>query len=180
VRSASETGIEALSNYGRDVDPKSGRGGTIALLIVLALFVGGAMLYLFVPSVHSRVSGFVSRVRGIDARAALEASMKPRAIIIPSYRPEVNKNLVTARGALDNISDEPLENLSIEVSLQRGDDGPPDVRMVPVTPSPLPPGQRGSFEFEYDGKRATGFAGYKITRLFSNGNEIKFRTPGQK
>jgi hypothetical protein len=106
--------------------------------------------------------------------------MKTRAQIIPSSRPEVNKNMVTAKGAVDNISDGPLENLTIEVTLQRGGDAPPETRAIAVTPSPLPPGARGFFEFEYDGKRDTGFAGYTITRLLSNGAPVRFRQPGQK
>jgi hypothetical protein len=179
VRNSSDVGIGALSNYGKDIGPKGGRGGTIALLVVVALLGGAVLLYLFVPSVHSRVGSFVGQVRGTDAQAAREAAMKPKVQIIPSFRPDVNKNLVTARGAVDNISDEPLENLSIEVSLQRGADSPAEIRTVPVVPNPLPPGQRGTFEFEYDGKRDTGFTGYKITRVFSNGTEIKFRAPGK-
>lgn len=180
VRNSSDVGIEALSNYGKDVGPKGGRGGTIALLMVVGLLGGAVLLYLFVPSVHSRVGSFVGQVRGTDAQAAREAAMKPKVQIIPSFRPEVNKNLVTARGAVDNISDEPLENLSIEVSLQPGGDLPPEIRTVSVVPNPLPPSQRGTFEFEYDGKRDTGFSGYKITRVFSNGTEVRFRMPGQK
>ena len=180
VRPASEAGIEALSNYGRDVGPKGGRAGTIALMVVVVLLGGGVLLYLFVPSVHARVGAFVAHLRGTDTQAAREAAMKQRAQVIPSFRPEVNKNMVTARGAVDNISDEPLENLVIEVSLQRGGDSPPDIRTVSVTPNPLLPAQRGTFEFEYDGKRDTGFTGYKITRLLSNGTEVRFRMPGQK
>ncbi len=180
ARPTSDAGIGALSNYGKDVGPKGGRGGTITLLIVVVLLGGAVGLYFFVPSVHSRVTTYVAHLRGTDTQAALEASMKQRAQIIPSYRPEVNKNLVTARGAVDNISDEPLENLSIEVSLLRGGDTPPEIRSVAVVPNPLPPGQRGTFEFEYDGKRDTGFTGYKITKLFSNGTEVRFRMPGQK
>jgi hypothetical protein len=180
VRPANETGIGALTNYGKDVDQKPGRAGTIALLVVVVLIGASLLLYLFVPSVHSRVGAFVAHMRGTDTRAAIEAAMKPKAQIIPSYRPEVNKNMVTARGAVDNISDEPLENLSVEVSLQRGADAAPEIRAVSVTPNPLLPGQRGTFEFEYDGKRDTGFTGYKITRLVSNGTEVKFRAPGQK
>lgn len=175
VRPVSETGIGALSNYGKDTDKTSGHAGTIALLIVLTLLGGAVAVYFFVPSIHARVNTFVARVRGVDARAALEA--KTRAQVIPSYRPEVNKNMVTARGAVDNISDEPLEDLLIEVSLQRGGDAPPEIRQIPVNPNPLPPNQRGSFQFEYDGKRDTGFTGYKITRLLSNGTEVKFRAP---
>jgi hypothetical protein len=176
VRPASDVGIGALTNYGQDVDHNGGRGGTIALIVVVLLFGGALLLYLLVPSVHSRAGAFVAHLRGTD----IPAAQAPKAQIIPSTRPEWNKNMVKARGAVDNISDAPLENLSVEVALQRGGDAPPEIRTVSVTPSPLPPGQRGTFEFEYDGKRDTGFAGYKITRLLSNGSEIKFRAPNQK
>lgn len=175
VRPADEAGIGALTNYGKDVGPKGGRAGTISLLVVIALLGGAVGLYFFVPSVHSRVGAFAARLRGLSIESNA-ASNKPAAQVIPSYRPEVNKNMVTARGAVDNISDQPLENLSIEVSLQRGDGGSM-TRTIPVTPTPVPPGGRGFFEFEYDGKRDTGFASYTITKLLSNGAEVKFRTP---
>ncbi len=178
VRSADETGIGALTNYGKDLGPKGGRAGTIALLIVVALLSGAAGLYFFVPSVHSQVSDFIARLRGTQTQD--RDALKPKAQIMPSSRPEVNKNMVTARGAVDNISDETLAILEVEVSLQRGGDAPPEIRRIPVIPDPLPPGERGTFEFEYDGKRDTGFAGYTITRLFTNGTEVRFRTPAQK
>lgn len=179
VRPDDETGIGALTHYGEDLGPKGGRAGTIVLLIVVALLCGAAGLYFFVPSVHSQVSAFVARLRGTETQD--RDAIKTKAQIIPSSRPEVNKNMVTARGAVDNISDEPLEKLEVEVSLKRGDDAPPEIRRIPVTPDLLPPRERGTFEFDYDGKRDTGFAGYTITRLFSNGTiEIRFRTPAQK
>jgi len=174
ARPDEETGIGALTNYGKDLGPKGGHAGTVVLLLVLALLGGGVAAYVFVPSVHSRTNALVARIRGVDAKS-IEAASGPRAQIIPSFRPEVNKNMVIARGAVDNISDGPLENLEVEVALQRGDDT--EVRRIAVTPSPLPPNERGNFEFEYDGKRDSGFAGYKITRLFSNGNEVKFKSP---
>ena len=178
VRPADEMGIGALTNYGKDLGPKGGRAGTIALLLVVVLLAGAAGLYFFVPSVHSRVGAFVGHLRGIDTQAALEAAKKPRAQIIPSLRLDPNKNMVTARGAVDNISDEPLENLSVEVLLKPGGESPPETRTIPVTPNPLPARERGTFEFEYDGKRDTGYAGYTITRLLSNGTEVRFRAPG--
>jgi hypothetical protein len=179
VQPDEDVGIGALTNYGKDVGPKGGRAGTIVLLIVVVLLGSAVGLYFFVPSVHSRVVAMVARLRGNPTQAELDA-MKTRAQIIPSSRPEVNKNMVTAKGAVDNISDEPLENLTIEVTLQRGGDAPPETRAIPVTPNPLPPRERGFFEFEYDGKRDTGFAGYTITRLLSNGTPVRFRQPGQK
>jgi hypothetical protein len=175
ARAESETGIGALTNYGKDLSPKAGFGGTIALLIVVILLGGSLLLYLFVPSVHSRVGAFVGRVRGTDP----QASTKSKVQVFPAFRQEVNKNIVTAKGAIDNISDEPLENLEVEVSLQRGADTPPEIRRIAVAPNPLPPNARGTFEFDYDGKRDTGFVSGKITRVFSNGSEIKFRAPNQ-
>jgi flagellar basal body-associated protein FliL len=178
ARPADEAGIGALTNYGKDLGPKGGRAGKIILLIVVLLMAGAAGMYAFVPSVHSRVGSFIGRLRGTQSQD--RDAIKPKAQIMPSSRPEVNKNMVTARGAVDNISDEPLEKLEVEVSLQRGDDAPPEIRRIPVTPDSVAPGERGTFEFEYDGKRGSGFAGYSITRLFANGAEVRFRTPAQK
>jgi len=49
VQPAGEAGIGALANYGKDVDHKGGRGGTIALFVVVLLFGGALLLYLLVP-----------------------------------------------------------------------------------------------------------------------------------
>lgn len=168
VRTESDTGIGALTNYGKDLSPKAGRGGTIALIVVIALLGGAVLLYLFVPSVHSRVSSYIGRARGTDS----QASTKAKAQIFPSFRQEGSK----AKGAIDNISDEPLENLEVEISLQHGSDATPEVRRGAVAPNPLPPNTRGTFEFEYDGKKDTNG---KILRLLRNGSEIKFRAPNQ-
>lgn len=166
ARTDSDTGIGALTNYGKDLSPKAGWGGTIALIIVVALFGGAVLLYLFVPSVHSRVSSYIGRARGTDS----QASTKPKAQIFPSFRQEGTK----AKGAIDNISDEPLENLEVEISVQH--DASPEIRRGAVAPNPLPPNTRGTFEFDYDAKKDTNG---KILRLLSNGNEIKFRAPNQ-
>jgi hypothetical protein len=115
-------------------------------------------------------------MRGDDTQEAIRAAMKTKVQVI-ILQTQVNKNIVTARYAVDNISDEPIENLSVEVQLQRRADAPPEIRTVSVTPNLLPPGQRGTFEFEYDGKRDSGFTGYKVNRMFSNDTEVKFRTP---
>lgn len=166
VRTDRDTGIGALTNYGKDLSPKAGWGGTIALIVVIAVLGGAVLLYLFVPSVHSRVSSYIGRTRGTDS----QASMKAKAQIFPSFRQEGAK----AKGAIDNISDEPLENLEVEISVQH--DASPEVRRGAVAPNPLPPNTRGTFEFDYDAKKDTNG---KILRLLSNGNEIKFRAPNQ-
>ena len=119
----------------------------------------------------------VARARGIDPNPP-PAVDQPKARVFPA-RNDANKNIVKARGAVDNISEETLSNLSVEVSLERGNGAPPEARKVAVNPAQLAPKQRGVFEFEYDGNRATGFSGYRIVRLVSGEGEIKFTTPGR-
>ena len=177
VKPRDEIGIGALSNYGKDVDGGGGHGGTIALATVILLLGGGIATYLFVPSVNSRVNAMVGRARGIDPNPP-QAIEQPKARVFPA-RNEANKNMVKARGAVDNISEETLGGLSVEVSLERGNGAPPELRKVAVTPAQIGPKQRGVFEFEYDGNRATGFTGYRIVRLLSGEGEIRFTTPGR-
>ncbi|MFY9610116.1 MAG: hypothetical protein WAU45_16065 [Blastocatellia bacterium] len=177
VKPRDEMGIGSLSNYGRDVEGGGGHGGTITLASVILLLGGVIASYLFVPSVHSWVNAMVERARGINPNLPV-AMEQPKARVFAA-RNEANKNIVKARGAVDNISEGILNNLEVEVSLERGDGTSPEPRRVPVKPLQLAPGERGVFEFEYDGNRATGFGGYRIVRLLSGGNEIKFATPGR-
>lgn len=177
VKPRDELGIGALSNYGRDVEGGGGHGGTITLATVILLLGGGIAVYLFVPSVNSRVNAVVQRARGIDPNPPAAVEL-PKARVFAA-RNEANKNMVKARGAVDNISEESLHDLKLEVSLERGNDVPGELRTVPIKPSQLAPKERGTFEFEYDGNRATGFGGYRIVRLLSGETEIKFVTPGR-
>jgi hypothetical protein len=92
---------------------------------------------------------------------------------------QADKNIAKAAGSIENITNppEPLENLEVEVTLVRAGDETEN-RRVPVTPSVLESGQRGQYEFEYDGDRTTGFAkGYKIVKLWSGDREIRFTSP---
>jgi flagellar basal body-associated protein FliL len=169
--------IGALSNYGRDIEGGGGHGGTIALAVVILLLGAAIAAYMFVPAVNSRMNAMAARARGIDPNPP-QAVEQPKARIFPA-RNEANKNIVKARGAVDNISEETLNNLSVEVSLEGANGAPPELRKVPVNPAQLAPKQRGVFEFQYDGNRATGFGGYRIVRLLSGEEEVKFTTPRQ-
>ena len=177
VKPRDEIGIGALSNYGRDLEGGGGHGGTITLVVVILLLGGGIATYLFVPSVNSWVNATVQRARGVNPNppAAIE---QPKARVFAA-RNEANKNMVKARGAVDNISEETLSDLKVEVSLERGNGAEGELRRFPIKPSQLAPKERGTFEFEYDGNRATGFGGYRIVRLLSGESEIKFATPGR-
>ena len=178
VRSKDEIGIGELTRYGKPLVKDGGRGGTIALAIVILIIGGALAAYLFVPSVKSQVNAWVARARGVDPNRS-SLSGDPKAMIFASRVPETNKNMVKAKGSVDNISKETLEGLAIEVRLERANNQSPEIRTIPINPEQLEPNGHGVYEFEYDGNRETGFARYTITRLLSNGNELRYTSPNQ-
>ncbi|MFL6215603.1 MAG: hypothetical protein ACJ74J_17105 [Blastocatellia bacterium] len=173
VKSREEIGIGSLTGYGR-VDKEGGRGGLIVLAIALLLFGGAALAYFFVPSVHERVNTWTARARGLEPTDPLLA--KPMAMIFPSRTPETDKNTVHAKGAVQNISSVSLENLSLEVQLNKSN-GETEMLNIPVTPAQLAPNDQGAYAFDYEAK---GVLSYTIKRLFINGKESRFTAPGQK
>jgi hypothetical protein len=173
VKSREEIGIGSLTGYGR-VDKEGGRGGLIALAVALILFGGAALAYFLVPSVHDRVNAWVARSRGLDSNEA--NSSQPKVMIFPSRTPETDKNTVHAKGAVQNISNDTLENLALEVQLNKSG-GETETVSVPVTPAQLAPNDQGAYAFDYDGKSVIS---YTIKHLTSNGKEMRFTAPGQK
>ena len=174
----SDVGIGALSNYGKETGPEGGRGGLIALSLTILIVGGGALAYIYQPTVHARVDSLVSRMRRDPPP---EPPAPPTRALISFGSSESVKNVVKAKGAISNTSTEALDNLSIEIHLERIPKDPdPGTRTIPVTPNRLEPGQQGRYEFEYDGSRATGYpVGYRVSKLLSNGEEVRFTMPGQ-
>lgn len=180
VKPRDEIGIGGLSNYGKPPVKEGGKGGTIALVLVLLIIGGSAAAYRFSPTVHAKVNAWVARARGLDPNET-PLSPEPKVRIFPSRTPATNKNIVTASGAVENISKETFDNLSLEIALERGNGGAPEIRTVPITPAQLEPNGRGTYAFEYDGNKETGFGGgYTIKRLLSNGIAVRFTAPEQK
>ena len=169
VKSQDEIGVTSFSNYDKPQDVNEKRwGGVIAVLLAALLLGGGTLAYFRVPKVH----GWVDRIRGVEQQKPVE---KAKAQIIPAYPPEVNKKMVKSKGAVLNTSDQTLVDLSVEVALYRGNELV-ESRTVPVTPATLEPGKQGEYVFEYDGSNA-GFSRYSITKLMSNGGDVKFTIP---
>lgn len=173
AKSREEIGIGSLTGYGR-VDKDGGRGGLIALAIALLLFGGAALAYFFVPSVHERVNGWVARQRGLEPADSLLTQAK--ATIYPSRTPDTDKNTVHAKGAVQNISTDTLENLTLEVQLNKTG-GEVEMLNIPVTPAQLAPNDQGTYAFDYEAK---GVTSYTIKRLFIDGKEARFNAPGMK
>jgi hypothetical protein len=173
VKSREEIGIGSLTGYGH-VDKEGGRGGLIALALALLIFGGGALAYFFVPSVHERVNTWIARARGLEPSDPLLA--KPTVTVFPSRTPETDKNTVHAKGGVQNISTDTLENVSLEMQLNRSN-GETEMLNVPVTPAQLAPNDQGTYAFDYEAK---GVLSYTIKRVFINGKESRFNAPGQK
>jgi hypothetical protein len=178
VRDSKEAGIGGLVNYGKPPDSGGGRAGLIVLGVLLLAIAIAVLIYAFVPSIHNGVNDWLAKVRGRDAESLAAADNRPRARVLPRSS-EADKNIAKAKGSIENISEPPapLENLEVEVSLVRSVGGATENKRVPVTPSVLEWGQRGQYEFEYDGDRSTGFSGYKIVKLWSGDKEIRFTSP---
>ncbi|HSE97555.1 MAG TPA: hypothetical protein VLD57_04740 [Blastocatellia bacterium] len=177
-RSKEDLGIGSLTSYGQDTGPRAGHAGTIALALAVLLVAGSTLAYLFVPSVNSKVNDTVARIRsrGQAPPPQQPAVERPRARILPSLKPEVNKNMVKIRGAVYNTSDQPLEGLAVEITLRRSGDEPAETRSVAVNPATLAPGQQGIYELEYDGKTFTS-AG--VTNLTDKDGQVKYTIPLQ-
>jgi hypothetical protein len=173
ARSREEIGIGSLTGYGK-VDREGGRGGLVVLLVALLVFGGATAAYLLVPSVHERVNSWIARARGLDPNEQISA--QPKAMIFPSRVPETDKNTVHAKGAVQNISNDTLENLTLDVQLNKSS-GEVETLSIAVTPSQLAPNEQGAYAFDYDGK---GINSYTIKRLLINGKEARFTAPGQK
>jgi hypothetical protein len=171
-----EAGIGALTNYGKDPYAGGGHGGTIALVVAVLLIAGAILAYLYVPSVHSKVDELVARVRNRGQEPPPPVA-KPRAMLFMP-RVTVVKNMVKVQG--DVINSDPAEPIEapihIDVPLERRDGSALEMRSVPVKPEPLAPGQKGVYEFEYDGRAYRGIIVTK-SKLYSNGQEVVYATP---
>lgn len=175
-RDASEAGITGLSGYGR-INESSGKWGTVTL--VATVLVIAVLVFAYVRSTwfHEKVNSIFDRFRGSEQAESPQPpkSDSPRAQIHPAPS-KPNKNLVEARGAVYNISEEQLTGLSLEVTLEHGD-GSSEARIVALDPNQLAAGQQAIYKFEYDGRQITG---YRISKLFSDSVELKYITPSRR
>ena len=84
-------------------------------------------------------------------------------------------------GAVENISGQPLEKLSVEIELRRRDDGSVERREVSVVPENLEPGKQGKFSLKV---LSEDWSGSRVVGLRSGARqpqEVAFRAqPGAK
>ncbi len=175
-RDANEAGISSLSGYGR-IHESGSKWGTVTLVATVLVIAGLVFAYAFSPWVREKVTSILDRFRGGEQAGTVEQpkSDLPRAQIFPA-RSQPVKNMAKARGAVYNISGEPLTGLSLEVILESAD-GSSEARTVQLNPNQLASGQQAIYEFEYDGRQFD--RGYRIGKLLSDSTEVKFIMPSR-
>lgn len=168
-----DVAVGTLANYDNPPDDAAGHSGTIALLLVIVLVCGALVAYFALPSVHTSVNHWVARVRGIDD----SEPPKPVAQIFQSTMDET-KDPAQAKGALQNISDQPLTGLVVTISLEPRGGGAPVTEDLHVTPDEIPPGQQGAYEFQVETKK---YQKYRIVGLKTKGGlNLVFVKPNQQ
>jgi hypothetical protein len=120
---------------------------------------------------------------------APEASQQKSARATPTPKPEpqaqifvdeamLAKPYAIIGGAVQNVGNERLENLSVEVELRRRADSSVETREVKVEPGSLEPGQQGKFSLKVLSEE---WSGSRVIGLRRGGEEIAFRSlPGAK
>ncbi len=179
IRHQEDIGVVGFSGYGKDTDREGGRWGTITLGVVILAITASVLAYLFIPSFHTRVDGWLDRVRQFANRQpGQSAQPEPfKAQIFPVYKTEIVKEIAKARGTVVNISNETLSGLVIEIKLFKIGEAEPELRTVQLTPPELAPGQQGDYEFEYSIKQ---YNQYVISKLKSEAGEVKFSSPPRR
>lgn len=167
----SRASVETLSTYGTTPKESGGRGGTIALAVVvgiIAIIIGS---YLLIPSLHAKVNNWMAQVKGIDL-----SDQTPKAQIFRGTT-DNTINPVKVNGAVQNVSKDNLSGLKVVIMLQPKDQEAPPTIESPVAPDQLAPNQEGLFTFELD---ANKFSGYKFVGLRGgDGSKIPYTTPAQ-
>lgn len=156
---------EEQAAYGRRVAV----GVLCAVLLTAAVFGG----YLYLRKRHARE---------IAARALAEANqIKP--VLPPKAQIFVDDAMLKGSqtiigGTVQNISGEPLSDLSVEIDLKKRKDGFSDIKVIPLEPHDLAPGEQGRYSVgivaqDYSTARIMGL---KSARLQA---QIPFKTlPG--
>lgn len=177
VRKPEDTGVGALSNYGKQMDQEGGRWGTITMAVVVLVIAAGIAAYLYSPWFKAQFDGMLASIgRSFRSESAPAPRPEPAKAQIYPRPGQPDKNMVKARGSVINITEELLTGLAVEVNLTLND-GTTEARTVPVSPDQLAPRQQGLYEFDYDGKLYTG---YSVSKLLSDGTEIRHTIPGRR
>jgi hypothetical protein len=115
---------------------------------------------------------------GQQAKAATAATSTEAQIF--EDEPSLKDTQAVVGGTVRNISQEPLNNLSLELELKRRSDGSTEVRTVEVKPGNLAPGEEGKYSLALPRQE---FSGTQIKHLKSAARAafIAFKTaPGAR
>lgn len=129
------------------VEPKTSLGLKL-VAAVSALAIGIAVLigYAYLRQRHAGNAGSAAST----AQNESAQPKKPKAmILVDEALLQGNKTIVG--GAVKNISEESLGQVSVELELKRRKDGTAETKLVALSPSELEPGQEGRYSLELKG-----------------------------
>jgi hypothetical protein len=165
ITSPARMDIGTLANYGNTPDDGGGRGGTIALAGIILIIVAAILSYVFIPSVHSTFA----KLRGQGA-----ADDTPKAQVF-TERSDTTTNLWKIKGTVQNISQDPLGDLVVGLSLEPRSEGSATSLDAAVTPDQIGAGETGNFDFQVDAQQ---YKGYRVVKLKTkSGKDVAFAAP---
>lgn len=157
-----------------DVEQKRRPLPAIAAIVCLAIVGLLALSYfLFFRQPVQNPAGQEQQAKAASAATSTEAQ-------IFEDEPTLKDTQAVVGGTVRNISQQPLDNLSLELELKRRADGSTEVRSVDVKPNNLAPGEEGKYSLALPRQE---FSGTQIKHLKSASRPafIVFKTsPGAR
>lgn len=127
--------------------------GVLCALVLSATVFGG---YMYLRNRHARETAARALAETPPAKPVVPAKAQ---IFVDDAMPKGGQTVIG--GTVENISGEQLAGLSVEIDLRKRKDGATDIKNIPLEPSDLAPGQKGSYSFtivsqEYSSARVLG------------------------
>lgn len=127
----------------RFVEPKGSLGlklvaGLCALALTVAVLVG----YSYLRQRHA------ADTASIAPRAASPEPRKPPKAVVLVDEALLQGNRTMVGGTVRNVSNEGLEQVTVELELKRRKDGAPEKKLIALAPSQLEPTQEGRYALE--------------------------------
>lgn len=154
-------------------DSRSAKNKAIAIVCALAITCCVIFGYLYLKWRNDRQTA-------LKQPAVIEPKPLPTPLADIFVDEAISKgSQAMISGTVLNISQQNLKSLSIEIELTKRKDGSKEIKILPLEPSELSPGQSGHYSAVFQSK---DYRSAKVLRLVSEGNpETPFKqSPGAK
>jgi hypothetical protein len=118
--------------------------GVLCALLLTATVFGG---YIYLRNRHAKETAARAQAEAREGKVVLPAKAR---IFVDDAMPHGGQ--ITIGGTVQNISTEPLSDLSVEINFRRRKDGGTEIKTVPLDPRTLNPGEQGRYALEVTAK----------------------------